>query len=112
MRWIISTEIGFLDKAQDPCVELEGIVLVGYQDASSLDFRLLERSFSQIASVFQVGLQATSHLHPALAVPVRALQTALCGSPFTLNNLHKGLLGVQRFETHLDNSVVSARFWY
>ena len=31
--------IGLLDKAQDPCVELEGIVLVGYEDASSLDFR-------------------------------------------------------------------------
>jgi len=27
-------KIGFLDKAQDPCVELECIVLVGYEDAS------------------------------------------------------------------------------
>ena len=62
--------------------------------------------------MFQVSFQAEAHVRPALTVPIRALQTGFRRVPFALGYLHKRLVRVQWFETHLDDSIVSTGFWY
>jgi hypothetical protein len=71
----------------------------------------LVEALSEVDSVFEEGLEAATHLHPAAAVAVGAVEALLGLAPAGFGDADESVVGAEGLEGHLDGGLVVEDWW-